>query len=206
VTEALLGLVPVWGVLLVATTTLLSCLALPVPASLVMMAAGGFAAAGDLVLWQVAAAAYGGAIVGDQAGFAAGRLGGAVLVARLRRRPARAAAVARAEGFIARRGGLAVFLSRWLVSPLGPYVNLLAGAAGLAWGRFTLADATGEAVWVAVYVGLGFAFAGDIMALAELMGNLSGMLAAGAVAAGLGLWLFRGGGRRRRPGKPGGGG
>lgn len=200
-TEALLALVPVWGVWLVAAGTFLSCLALPVPSSLIMLAAGGFAAAGDLVLWQVVAAAWGGALAGDQTGYAAGRLGGRVLVERLRRQPARAAALARAEGFVARRGGLAVFLSRWLVSPLGPYVNLLAGAAGLGWGRFAAADVTGEAVWVAIYVGLGFAFADRIAALADLLGNLSGLLAAGVVAAGLGVWLFRPGRRPRAGGR-----
>lgn len=195
-TDALLALVPAWGIWLVGAGTFLSCLALPVPSSLIMLAAGGFAAAGDLVVWQVAAAAYAGALAGDQAGFAAGRFGGRVLLDRLRRQPARAAVLERAEGFVARRGGMAVFLSRWLMSPLGPYVNLLTGAAGLAWARFTLADAAGEAIWVAIYVGLGFAFADRIAALADLLGSLSGLLAAGAVAAGLGVWLFRTGRRR----------
>jgi membrane protein DedA with SNARE-associated domain len=206
VTEALLALVPVWGIWLVAAGTFLSCLALPVPSSLIMLAAGGFAAAGDLVLWQVAAAAWGGALAGDQTGYGAGRAGGRVLLERLRRRPSSAAALARAEGFVARRGGMAVFLSRWLVSPLGPYVNLLTGAAGLGWGRFTLADAAGEAVWVAIYVGLGFAFADRIAALADLLGNLSGLLAAGVVAAGLGVWLFRTGRRAGAVRPPAGGG
>ena len=52
--ETILALVPTYGLLLVALGTFLSCLALPVPSSLIMLSAGGFAAAGDLVLWQVA--------------------------------------------------------------------------------------------------------------------------------------------------------
>jgi membrane protein DedA with SNARE-associated domain len=199
-TEALLALVPVWGLWLVGLGTFLSCLALPVPSSLLMMAAGGFAAAGDLVLWQVGAAAWVGAAAGDQAGFALGRRGGAPLVARLRARPSAAAALARAEGLIHARGGMAVFLSRWLVSPLGPCVNLLTGAARLAPGRFLVAGASGEAVWVALYVGLGFAFADRIAELAALMANLSGTLAAGAVTLGLGAWLAL---RLRRHGRAG---
>lgn len=202
-TEALLALVPAWGLWLVAAGTFLSCLALPVPSSLLMMAAGGFAAAGDLVLWQVAAAAWGGAVAGDHAGFVLGRLAGAPLVARLRARPGAAATLARAEALVAARGGMAVFLSRWLVSPLGPYVNLLTGAARLALPRFTAAVAAGEGLWVALYVGLGFAFADRIAALAELMGNLSGLLAAAAVTAGLGVALAA---RLRRNGARGAGG
>ncbi len=47
-TETLLALVPEWGAVLLALVNVLACLALPVPASLVMLAAGAFAAAGDL--------------------------------------------------------------------------------------------------------------------------------------------------------------
>lgn len=67
-TEWLLGLVPVHGGWLLAVATFLSCLALPIPASILMLAAGGFAAAGDLTLAGSAGAALAGAVAGDQAG------------------------------------------------------------------------------------------------------------------------------------------
>jgi membrane protein DedA with SNARE-associated domain len=44
-------------------------------------------------------------------------------------------------------------------------------------------------VWVTIYVGLGAAFADDILALADLLGSASGLLAALAVAGALMLWL-----------------
>ena len=88
-----------------------------------------------------------------------------------------------------RWGGMAVFLSRWLFSPLGPYMNFVTGAAGMAWPRFALWGAAGEAVWVGLYVGLGYSLATRIEALGAILGNLSGVLAAGAVTVGLGLWL-----------------
>ena len=82
-TDWFLGLVPVYGLWLIAVVTFASCLALPMPASIVMLAAGGFAASGDLVLWQVMATAVLGAIAGDQLGFSIGRVGGTTLVERL---------------------------------------------------------------------------------------------------------------------------
>jgi membrane protein DedA with SNARE-associated domain len=188
-TESLLALVPVWGLWLVGATTFLSCLALPVPASLVMLAAGGFAAAGDLVLWQVAGAALAGAVAGDHAGYLIGRRAGAAVLARLARAPARAAAVARARATLHRNAAATVFLSRWLLSPLGPYVNLAGGATGLPLVRFTPAEIAGETLWVAAYTLLGYAFADRIVALGGLLGNASGALAAGAVAVLLGLRL-----------------
>ena len=188
-TEALLALVPLWGPWAVALTTFLSCLALPVPASLVMLAAGGFAAVGDLSLVTARLAAFAGAVAGDHAGFALGRLGGPVLMARLATRPRRARLVGKAVAALHGRGAVTVFLSRWLFSPLGPWVNFAGGATGYPWPRLALPQAAGEAVWVALYVGLGWAFAGTLEAAADLAGSALGLLAAGAATAGLGLWL-----------------
>jgi membrane protein DedA with SNARE-associated domain len=187
-TETILALVPAYGLALIAGATFLSCLALPIPASLVMLSAGGFAAAGDLVLWQAGAAALAGAVAGDQIGYQAGRWGGRLFAGR-RLSPQRAALMGKATAYLRDKGAAAVFFSRWLVSPLGPYVNIAGGAARLDWGRFTRAGVAGEAVWVAIYVGLGALFADDILALADLMGSASGLLAALAVAGALALWL-----------------
>ena len=186
-TDWLLGLVPQYGVFLLAAGTFASCLALPIPASILMIAAGGFVASGDLSLSGSTGAALAGALIGDQAGYFGGRLGGTRLIARL---GSRAEPVARATAMLATRGGIAVFLSRWLVSALGPYVNLAAGAAGLSWLRFTLWGLVGEAVWVGVYVGAGVAFSGNLAAASAMAFDLLGLFAAGAVAIGLGLWLF----------------
>jgi membrane protein DedA with SNARE-associated domain len=154
--EALYGLLPVWGGWLLFVATFLSCLALPVPSSLLMLGAGAFAASGDL------------------------GLAGAPL--------------RRAERVLARHGAAAVFLTRWLFSPLGPYVNFLGGAAGMRWTTFSLGSVTGETVWVTAYVGLGFGFASHVNVVAELTADVVGMLAAAAVSVILGWSLFR---RRR---------
>ena len=78
-TDWLLALVPQYGVWLLAGSTFLSCLALPIPASILMLAAGGFASAGDLSMTGAAGAALAGAVAGDQTGYFAGRAGGAGL-------------------------------------------------------------------------------------------------------------------------------
>jgi membrane protein DedA with SNARE-associated domain len=187
VTDWLLGLVPQYGIYLLAAGTFSSCLALPIPASILMIAAGGFVASGDLPLAGSAIAALAGAAIGDQAGYFAGRWGGPWLIERLR---SRAAPVAKATALLATRGAVAVFLSRWLVSALGPYVNLAAGAAGLPWLPFTIWGVAGEAVWVAVYIGAGVTFSGNLAAASGMAFDVLGVLAAGAVAIGLGYWLF----------------
>lgn len=52
-TETIYSLVTSYGIWVVAASAFLSCLLVPIPTALVMLAAGAFAAAGDLVLWQV---------------------------------------------------------------------------------------------------------------------------------------------------------
>ncbi len=190
-TDWILAAVPTYGPWLVAAVTFLSCLALPVPASLLMLTAGGFAAAGDVALWQVAGGAFAGAVAGDQAGYWAARKGGPALLARLEDGGPRGAVVARARAFVAARGVAAVFLTRWLLSALGPYANLVTGATGFRWLPFTLAGAAGEALWVGVYTGAGYAFGGNLQAATQFAGSIIGFLAAGAVALTLGLWLVR---------------
>lgn len=189
-TEYFLSLVTSYGVWALALTTFLSCLALPVTASLAMLAAGGFVAAEELPAVEVVLGAFLGAVIGDQVGFGLGRFGSGPL-ARLAERPKRGAMLRRATEDLKAKGVPLVFFSRWLVSPLGPYVNLAAGAMGMAWRRFVVGDLAGEAVWVLVYVGLGYLFAGNIAAVADILGSLSGLFAALAVAAAAGVWLFR---------------
>lgn len=186
-TETLLALVPDYGVPLVLVATLLAALALPIPATLLLIAGGAFAATGDLPLFGVAAAALTGAVVGDQLGFALGRWGGAPLLARLARKPSRARVIEAARTALIRRGTQTVFLTRWLLAPVGPWVNLAAGAMGMTWARFTLAGVVGEVIWVVVYMAPGYWFAAELADLAATLSTLSGLLAAAAVT----IWLGR---------------
>ncbi len=189
-TDWLLALVPTYGLWLIAITTFCSCLALPFPASVIMLAAGGFAAAGDLVLWQVIAAALAGAVAGDQVGYHAGRIGGAPLLDRLRTSPARAGIIAKAQAVMGARGAIAVFLSRWLFSPLGPYVNVISGSMRHGWATFTIWAVLGEAVWCGLYVMMGRAFGGNLSAASDMLGSILGLLATGTAVVGLGWWLL----------------
>ncbi|MGV8951509.1 MAG: DedA family protein [Cypionkella sp.] len=188
-TDWVLALVPTYGLWLLAATTFLSCLALPFPASILMLTAGGFVAAGDLELVSTLAAAAAGGIAGDQLGYWAGRWVGAPVLLRLRRDPARDKLLTRALGIMQARGVIGVFLTRWLFSPLGPWVNLTAGSTGYGWHRFTAAGVAGEAVWAGLYVGMGYGFAGNIEAASSMLGSVLGLVAASTVMLGLGLWL-----------------
>lgn len=187
--ETVFGLVGDYGVFVIFASAFLSCLALPIPTSLMMLTGGAFVASGDLTFWSVALAAFAGAILGDQAGYLIGRTGGRKLLDHLSRSPARAVVLRRAGDLIERRGGVGVFLSTWALAPLGPWVNFVAGATGLSWLRFAVADIAGEIVWVALYVGLGFVFMDQIDTVAQIMSDLGGLLVSLTLLIAAGLWL-----------------
>ncbi len=190
-TDSILTLATTYGLPFLALITALSCLALPVPVSIVMMASGSFVASGDFELWQVFVAAYAAALAGDQLGFFIGRAAGMPILGWISKSPSRGALIDKARRQLDEKGWLAVFFSRWLFSPLGPYVNFIGGAAAMNWAKFTAPGAAGELVWVTLYVGLGYFFSSNVAAVADMAGNASGFLAAGAVAVFLGwrLWV-----------------
>ncbi|KAA8983359.1 MULTISPECIES: DedA family protein [Gammaproteobacteria] len=188
-TDTVFLLVATYGSAALFAVTFLSCLAVPVPASLMMLTGGAFAASGDLPLASVSLAAYGGALSGDQTGYLLGRSCAGWLERWAEARRGRAALLGRAHASVERWGGMGVFLSRWFVSPLGPYVNFAAGAGRMRWARFSVWSVAGETVWVALYVGLGYLFASSLTAVAEFAADLSGLVAGAVVAVGLGFWL-----------------
>jgi membrane protein DedA with SNARE-associated domain len=188
-TETVFGLVTEFGAYVIFVSAFLSCLALPIPTSIMMLTGGAFVAAGDLSFWSVGFSAYLGAVLGDQAGYLIGRTGGTALVERLSQSPSRASVLARAKTLVDQRGGTGVFLSTWALAPLGPWVNFVAGATGLSWIRFTIWDVLGETVWVTVYVGLGYVFMDQIASVAEIMGDVIGLLVALAMVAATTFWI-----------------
>lgn len=200
-TDTVFLLVANYGSLALFIITFLSCLAVPVPASLMMLTGGAFAASGDLVLSTAVLSAYAGALAGDQAGYLVGKSCAGYLERWAAARKSRARLLGRARASIDEWGGIGVFLSRWFVSPFGPYVNFASGAGRMHWARFSGWGAGGEAIWVGMYVGLGYVFAGSLTAVAEFAADLSGLIAGGVLAVGLGLWLRM---MQRRHGRAGG--
>jgi len=128
-TDFILGLLPLYGAIALFGILVVSSVGVPGPASLLLLIVGSLVAQGEMTRWQVLAAGISGAVIGDQIGFFAGRLGGRVLLRRVTKIVGHAG-VKRAEAFTMRWGGAAIFFSRWLVNPLGPWINLSSGIAG----------------------------------------------------------------------------
>ena len=188
--EAVLELVSTYGAPALFFALVAGAAGVPLPGTLLLLAAGSLVSSEDLDLWQVLVFGTSGAVLGDQIGYLLGRLGGARIMLRLTQLTHGEDRVRRAQVALERWGGGTIFLTRWLIGPLGPWVNLTAGSLAYPWIRFLFWGVLGEAVWVVLYVSLGRLFADRIEVLADLVGSIGWALASLAVAALIAYLLY----------------
>ena len=189
-TDQLLAAISMYGLPVLFGVIAIAAVGIPLPVTLTLVAAGSFVELGEMRFWQVIVVGSSAAILGDQLGFAIGRWGGSRLENRIRKRKGGAERIARAQAFAKRWGAAGIFISRWLVTPLGPWLNLTSGMTDYPWPRFFIWGALGEILWVVIYVMLGKIFSGSVQALVEVLGNL-GWVLVGIIVAAMLLWWIR---------------
>jgi len=187
-TDLLLDLVTQYGLIILACTIFLAAMGAPVPGTVLLVLSGAFAASGDMESVSVVLVAFLAAVAGDVSAYGIGYKGGAWLQGKLRH-SGLGKQIGKAEGFMAKWGGVGVFLSRWLVAPIGPALNYVAGIGRFSWQRFVLWDVLwdvlGEVVWVGLYVGIGMLFSASALALVDMIASASWV-----IIAALGMWFM----------------
>jgi membrane protein DedA with SNARE-associated domain len=190
-TDQVLGAFLVYGLPVLFGVILVCSVGIPFPISLMLVAAGSFVEQGEMKLWQVIAAASLAAVLGDQIGYGLSRWGGRGLVDRFGRRIGAENKIKEAEALTKRWSGAGIFFSRWLITALGPWVNIASGIARYPWRRFLLWDVLGQVLWVLLYVGIGYAFSNRVQYLVEILGNLSWVIVGLILAVILGWQLVQ---------------
>jgi membrane protein DedA with SNARE-associated domain len=145
---------------------------------------------GAMNLWWAVGVASAGSILGDQAGYAIGRWGGPAVVTKLNALFGKRVNLQAMEAKAKAWGGPGIFITRWLLSPLGPCINLASGTTGYPWRRFLIWDALGEITGAVVYISLGLFFSDRVMALYAVLGDLTWAIAALLAAIILGYQLL----------------
>ena len=190
-TDQLLAALLVHGVPLLFAVILIAAVGMPFPVSLMLVAAGSFAKQGELSLLPVILVGSLAAILGDQIGYGLARWRGRHFIVRISRGLGGETKIKKAEALTRRWGGPGIFFSRWLVTELGPWVNVTSGIARYPWRRFILWDVLGEVLWVVLYVMLGYLFSDRVQYIAEILGNLAWAILGFIVALILGWKLVR---------------
>ena len=151
---------------------------------------GGVAAhRGHVPLWGVIVVVILAAIVGDSVGYEVGRHVGPRLLASPRL-DGRRERLDRAQDLLARRGGWAVLLGRW-VAFFRAVMPALAGAVRMRYPTFLLFNATGGALWGAAVVTVGYLAGASYAAVEKTFGRDAALVVAAIVVVGLVVWQVR---------------
>jgi len=199
--ERILGL-PGWLVLLVTGLVVLAEDALfvgfVIPGETVALLAGAAARLGHVSLTGVLIVVVAGAIVGDTVGYEIGRhVGPRVLeLSVLRKRRRR---LDDAQDFLARRGGSAVFLGRW-VAFFRAVMPALAGVARMRYAKFLAFNAAGGLAWGATVVLLGYAAGASYAQVEKSFGRDAAVVVLAIVLVAVVVWRVRRKRHERRAG------
>lgn len=161
-----------YGAPLFAFFLFLGALGIPIGASVLLIAAGAFSQQGILDWALTAILGFIGAVVGDAISFGIGfyakdwvnlRFGGSQ-------------AWQNAKQSFDSRAGLAIYLTRFLVTALAMPTNLIAGGSGIKFRRFMAYDSLGEMTWIFLYGGLGYLFGNEWELVSDFISNFGGLL------------------------------
>jgi membrane protein DedA with SNARE-associated domain len=142
-----------WAVLLFV---MIEDFGVPVPGETILLAAAVYAGTGRLNVVAVGVIGFVAAVVGDNIGFAIGHYGGRTVVLRWGRYVhLTRERLDRAEIFFQRHGAWIITVARF-IEGLRQANGIVAGTAGLRWGRFLAFNALGAALWVGTWVSLGY--------------------------------------------------
>jgi membrane protein DedA with SNARE-associated domain len=128
----------------------------PVPGETVLIIAAVYAGTGRFNVWLVGLIGFLAAILGDNVGFAIGHFGGRPLAERFGKyiflTPER---LDKTANFFDRHGGKVIVIARF-VEGLRQANGIIAGITGMHWTKFVPFNALGAALWVAVWVSIGY--------------------------------------------------
>ena len=171
---------PLFGLIL-----FLAAIGIPLPASLLLIAAGAFSQQGVLDWVSIALFGFLGAVVGDAISFGMGFYAKNRVSQRMEGSPTWKSA----RDAFEERAGMAVYLTRFLVTALAVPTNLIAGGSGIRFRRFMLYDSLGELTWIILYGGLGYLFGSQWELVSDFISNFGGLIL-GLVILGIGVWLW----------------
>jgi membrane protein DedA with SNARE-associated domain len=182
--ERLLSALLMYGYPILALILLFGAIGLPLPTGLSATIAGSLSALGRMDWLVAGTVAIAASILGDMVAYGVGRAASKRFLERWGRwlgyMPKRQA---HAEALFHRWGGLAVLITRTLISHLSSVVSLLAGLHRYRVFPFLGFDVLGRVIWTLAYMGLGYALAGSIEAATDFLKNVTGLLLSLSVVA-----------------------
>jgi membrane-associated protein len=167
-----------YGYVALWITVYVAAVGIPIPITLLLLAAGAFAALGDFNVFLLFIISFSALVCGDNTGYWIGRIWGSRAMNWIERSkrwnrlipPQR---IARSRQYFRHRGGWAIFLSRFLFSALGGIINLLSGSELYPYRYFLPFDSSGEVLGAIIPLSLGYVFGASWEAVGDVLGYSS---------------------------------
>ncbi len=185
--NSLLSWIVIYGPAVIFLALLLGAMGLPSPGTLLVLATGAFVRQEVLDISSALALALMGAVLGDSISYGMGRFARGPILNRFGDSPT----WQKAETNLKRRGGIAVYLSRWLLTPIAVPTNLVAGSTGYPFSRFMVFDLIGELTWLLLFGSIGYVFSNQFEAISEFVSDFGGVLVGLVIIAGGAFFVFR---------------
>lgn len=186
----LLTLLLVYGYPILVIIIIGGYIGLPLPVSVCLVAAGAFAQSGTLNIFVLLPLVTLTAVIGDVIEYWLGRKYGQLIFRKLKfLNRNNSFNIQNVDDFFIKWGGIGVFLTRWLITPIAIPVNILAGSGKYQFRKFIGISILGEIIWAFMYLSLGYVFGSNWVSLIEFVNETPYFLV--LAAAGFGL-LFLG--------------
>ncbi len=170
--EFLLTQVINYGAPLLGIIVFIGGLDVPLPCTVIVIAAGAFARQ-DILSWETAAlVSIISVVIGDSISYSFGYYSRDKVLNRFSGTPQ----WLQAEESFQKWGPLSIFFSRFLVTAIALPVNLLSGTTGFPFRKFFIYDLLGEIVWIFGYGGLGYLFGSQWEVVNEFLSNFGGVV------------------------------
>lgn len=189
-----LGWISVYGAPVVGGILFLGSAGIPLPVTLIVIASGAFMRQNLLEPYSTGVWGYVGTVLGDAVLYCLGYFA----TGWMERRLGNKATWQDARRLFDRRGGIAIFLTRWLLTAAAIPVTLIAGSSGYPFKKFIIYDMLGELTWIGLYGGLGYAFGSQWELVSDFISNFSGFIL-GALVLAAGIYLLRNLGKKSPP-------
>ena len=186
ITEYFLTSMVNYGGVILLMVLLAGALGIPLPTTLMVIVSGAFIRQGIIDLAPTLTLGIIGVVIGDSLSYAMGYFSKGWAEQKFGSNKS----WMKAQEIFKKRGGLAIYLTRFLITPLAIPTNLIAGSTGYSYWRFVAYAFLGEGTWLLMFGGLGYTFGDQWEMISQLMSDFSGLLL-GLVALAAAAYVWR---------------
>ncbi len=170
--EYLLTQVINYGAPLLWVVVFIGGLGVPLPCTVLVIAAGAFAREGFLPWHTTALFSIISVVLGDAISYLIGYYAREHVLERFSQTPR----WLQAEETFRKWGPLSIFFSRFLITAIALPVTLLSGTTRFPFKKWLTYDALGEIVWILGYGGLGYLFGSQWELVSDFLNNFGGLV------------------------------